>query len=154
MQYFTGNTPVTTFNDRQPFIIPNSVIKIDDGNGNITYVENDVPIAGSFQNFNQYFNQNYGMGLFNRSFMFDKSFVKVRDVILSYRLPRNLISSLHMSNVELSIIGRNLLLWTPKDNTFVDPELSTFGNDIAADYGEYGATPTTRSFSGSLRITF
>jgi hypothetical protein len=152
--YFTGNAPQTTFNHRQPWIIPNSVIKVDDGEGNITYVENDVPIAGSSNNLNLYYDQTYGGGQFERAFMFDKSFIKLRDVVLSYNLPKNLTSRLRMANAQLSVIGRNLLLWTPKDNTFVDPEMTTFGNEIEADYGEYGATPTTRSFTGSLRITF
>jgi TonB-linked SusC/RagA family outer membrane protein len=154
MMYFTGNGPQTIYNNRQPFIIPNSVIQIDDGNGNISYVENDVPIAGSSNNLNLYYDQNHGAGMFNRAFMIDKSFVKLRDVVLSYNLPKKLISRLKMSNAEISLIGRNLLLWTPKDNIFVDPEMTTFGNEIAADYGEFGATPSTRSFTASLRITF
>ena len=91
--YFTGNAPQTTYNDREPFIIPNSVIKIDDGTGNISYVENTVPIAGSSNNLNLYYNQTYGGGKFERAFMFDKSFVKLRDVVLSYSLPKKLISN-------------------------------------------------------------
>jgi hypothetical protein len=50
--------------------------------------------------------------------------------------------------------SRNLLLFTPSDNHFIDPELTTFGNDLNADYGEFSAAPTTRSFGASLRFTF
>jgi hypothetical protein len=46
------------------------------------------------------------------------------------------------------------LLWTARENIFVDPELTTFGTEIAADFGEYGATPSTRSYTLSLRLTF
>ncbi len=151
---FTGNIPQTTYNDRQPFIIPNSVIKIDDGAGNITYVENTIPIAGSSNNLNLYYDQTYGGGRFERAFMFDKSFIKLRDLILSYSIPKKLTSRIRVTKADISLIGRNLLLWTPSDNTFVDPEVTTFGNDLAADFGEYGATPATRSFTASLRITF
>ncbi|HEX2976503.1 MAG TPA: SusC/RagA family TonB-linked outer membrane protein, partial [Bacteroidales bacterium] len=154
MMFFTGNTPKTTFNDRQPFIIPNSVIKIDDGEGNISYVENDIPIAGSSQNLTLYYDQTYGAGRFEREFVFDKSFIKLRDVVLSYTLPKKLISGIRLTNAEISLIGRNLLLWTPRENIFVDPELTTFGTEIAADFGEYGATPSTRSYTLSLRLTF
>ena len=61
-----------------------------------------------------------------------------------------------IAGVDISIIGRNLLLWTPKSNTFTDPESTTFGDEegLGAGYGEYGATPTTRSFGFSLRLTF
>jgi hypothetical protein len=86
--------------------------------------------------------------------MFDKSFVKLRDVVLSYDLPSKFTSKLRMTRMQISLVGRNLLLWTPRENTFVDPELTTFGNEIAADYGDYGATPSTRSLTASLRITF
>jgi TonB-linked SusC/RagA family outer membrane protein len=152
--YFTGNNPQSTYNDREPFIIPNSVVKVDDGLGNISYVENTVPIAGSSNNLNLYYNQTYGAAMFERAFMFDKSFIKLRNVILTYNLPRKITSKIGSSNIEISLIGRNLLLWTPDDNTYVDPEITTFGNELAADYGEYGATPTTRSFTASLKITF
>ena len=57
-------------------------------------------------------------------------------------------------NASLSFIGRNLLIFTPSSNHFIDPELTTFGNDLNADYGEFSATPTTRSYGVSLRITF
>ena len=154
MMFFTGNTPQTTFNDRQPFIIPNSVIKIYDGDGNISYIENDVPITGHSNNLNIYYDQTHGGGQFEHAFTFDKSFIKLRDVVLSYNLPGKIITAVRLTNAEISLIGRNLLLWTPDDNSFLDPEQTTFGNEIAADFGEYGATPTTRSFSVNLKLTF
>jgi hypothetical protein len=41
---FTGNSYVTTYNDRRPFIIPNSVIETGvDGNGHAQYAENTTP---------------------------------------------------------------------------------------------------------------
>jgi TonB-linked SusC/RagA family outer membrane protein len=150
MSYFSGNAPQTAFNDRQPFIIPNSVQQLANG----TYVENTTPIVGSNNNLNLYYNQSYGAGNFERAFTIPKSFVKLREVALSYKLPKKVISGTFIENVDFSIYGRNLLLWTPKDNTFVDPELTTFGNDISGDYGEYGATPSTRSFGASIKLAF
>src|SRR5690606_13779718 len=44
LMQFTGNGVVTLYNDRRPFIIPNSVQVIDDGEGNITYEENKSPL--------------------------------------------------------------------------------------------------------------
>lgn len=38
--YFVGNSPQTLFNDRQPFIVPGSVIEVKDAANNISYVEN------------------------------------------------------------------------------------------------------------------
>ncbi|MDP4206855.1 MAG: SusC/RagA family TonB-linked outer membrane protein, partial [Bacteroidota bacterium] len=152
MLYFTGNAAQATYNDRQPFIIPNSV-QIDD-NGN--YVENTTPIAGGDSNYNLYYNQTYSAGKFGRLYLIDRSFVKLREVTLTYQLPKKLTQKAFINRAEISFIGRNLLLWTPKSNTFVDPESTTFGdeNGLQADYGEYGATPTVRSYGFSLKLSF
>ncbi|MDP4208513.1 MAG: SusC/RagA family TonB-linked outer membrane protein [Bacteroidota bacterium] len=149
MLYFTGNGAQTTYNDRQPFIIPNSVQLI-----NGEYVENTTPIAGSSSNMNLYYSQTYGAGNFQKSYTIPKSFVKLRQVVLSYQLPKKIVNGTFLQNVEFSLIGRNLLIWTPKSNTFVDPEMTTFGNDLGGDFGEYGATPTTRSYGASIKFSF
>ena len=54
----------------------------------------------------------------------------------------------------VSVIGRNLLLFTPTDNQFIDPEVSTFGTGVQAGFGEFSANPTTRSISIALRANF
>lgn len=151
MQYFAGTAPQTLYNDRQPFIVPNSVVQ--DGlkpNGDPNYVENTTPIT------NQTLYTYWGNGgtLLDRTFVIDKSFVKLREVVLSYALPEKWFTKTPFTNATLSIIGRNLLLFTPEDQTFVDPEVTTFGNDLNADYGEFSAAPTTRSFGGSLKFSF
>ncbi len=92
--------------------------------------------------------------MLDRAFVIDKSFVKLREVVLSYNLPNKWFAKTPFSNAQLSIVGRNLLLWTPQDQTFIDPELTTFGNDLNADYGEFSAAPTTRSIGGSLKFSF
>ena len=154
MMYFTGNGSQTAFNDRQPFIIPNSVQNVGTSTAPV-YVENTVPIAGADGNMNMYYNQTYSAGKFGKLNLLDRSFVKLRELSLSYRLPKDLLAKTPVSSVEISVIGRNLFLWTPKSNTFVDPESTTFGDErgLGADYGEYGATPTTRSLGFSLRLT-
>ena len=152
MQYFTGNAPQTTFNDRQPFIIPNSVQKLDDG----TYVENTTPISGHDGNMNLYYNQTYGAGQFGRLYLIDKTFFKLRELSISYRLPKSILPTSYIQDAQISLIGRNLFLWTPSSNNFVDPESTTFSdsNGLRAEYGEYGAIPSTRSYGFSVKLTF
>ena len=154
MMYFTGTAPETIFNDRQPFIVPNSVVQVDvDENGNPVYAENTVPIeVGS--TLHTYWGQTQGGGEFNKKFLVDKSFVKLRELSISYSLPASLLSKTPFGSVQISLIGRNLFIWTPEENDFIDPESTTFGNDLEADYGEYSATPTVRSMGVNLRLTF
>ena len=157
MMYFTGNAKQTTFNDRQPFIIPNSVVQTGtDASGKPVYTDNNVAIDGPSGTFNQYYNQTYSTGQFGKLYLVDKSFVKLRELSISYKLPHKLLEKTVFSGAELSIVGRNLFIWTPKSNNFVDPESTTFGdtNGLQADFGEYGAAPTTRSYGFNIRLTF
>jgi hypothetical protein len=59
-----------------------------------------------------------------------------------------------VSRADLSVYGRNLLMFTPKTNTFVDPENTSYGNDISSELGEFAAGPSTRTFGLSLRVGF
>jgi TonB-linked SusC/RagA family outer membrane protein len=148
MMYFTGTAPNTIYNDRQPFIIPNSVIETAPGE----YVENTTPLdAGSIYS---YWGQSYGGGEFNKRFLVSKSFLKLRELRIGYSLPASLLSHTPFGSIDVSLIGRNLLVWTPSDNHFIDPESTTFGNDLEADYGEFSATPTVRSMGVNVRLTF
>ena len=153
MMHFTGTAPNTVYNDRQPFIVPNSVVKVDeDDDGNPIYGENTTPIDAG--NLYTYWGQSYGGGLFNKRFLVSKTFTKLRELRISYSLPAAILSTTPFTEVEVSLIGRNLFIWTPSDNHYVDPESTTFGNDLAADYGEYSATPTVKSMGINLRVTF
>jgi hypothetical protein len=148
---WAGTTPETLYNDREPFIIPNSVVETGtDEQGEPIYTENSKPV-------DRYYLVSYwgngGMELDGSSFI-DKSFVKLREVVLSYNFPSRYFENMPISTMNISLVGRNLWLWTPAGQTFIDPELTTFGNDLLADFGEYGAQPSTRSVSINLRVVF
>jgi TonB-linked SusC/RagA family outer membrane protein len=148
---WAGTVPLTLYNNRQPFIIPNSVYEVDqDANGDPIYAENTIPINAV--TLVDYWG-NGGVGLDGNSLV-DKSYVKLREAALTYDIPKSLLARVRIKGLELSVTGRNLLLWTPDDQTYIDPEQTTFGNDLVADFGEYGAQPTVRSVSFGLRLIF
>jgi len=149
MMYFTGNAPQTTYNDRQPFIIENSVQLID---GN--YVENTTPVAGFTNNLNSLYDQSYCAGIGGAYALVDKTFFKLREVSLSYAVPQAILRNTFINKIELAFVGTNLLLWTPNSNLFTDPEQTTFGNEMEANYGDYGTTPTTRSIGFNVKLGF
>jgi len=152
--YFTGNALPTTYNDRQPFIIPNSVQKQTLSDGTVKYVENTIAVAGFSNTMNQYYNQTYNAGKGGAYALIDKTFFKIREVSLSYTLPKKVIASTFLSKVDISLVGNNLFIWTPDSNLYVDPEMTTFGNDMAADFGDYGATPSTKSIGFNVKLSF
>jgi TonB-linked SusC/RagA family outer membrane protein len=153
LMQFTGNGVVTLYNDRNPFVIPNSVVATTDGNGSVTYEENNMPIKlidGSYQN---YFND-YGWGNGGKAYLIDRTFVKVRNITLSYTLPRKLIRSLDLNELTLSAYVNNPFIWTAKDNYYIDPESSTTGTDLSGNFGELYVNPTSRSYGLNVNIKF
>ena len=151
---FSGNAIPTAYNNRRPWIIPNSVNQVVDASGKTTYVENKTFIDES--NISNYFYTNNNKPLAYPMRLIDKSFVKLRDITLSYTLPRAWAAKIKSTNLMLTIYGRNFFLWTPKSNTYVDPEVSNLGNDLTSEFGEYGGGtgPTTHQFGISLKASF
>jgi TonB-linked SusC/RagA family outer membrane protein len=150
---FAGNAAITTYNNRNPFIIPNSVNQVQGTDGKPVYVENKTVIAESV--FDSYFYTNNNKPLAYPMRLIDKSFIKLRDITLSYTLPAKWTNPIHASNLMLSVYGRNFLLWLPKKNAYIDPEVSNLGNDLNSEFGEYSPTgPTTVQYGISLRATF
>ena len=154
LMQFTGNGSITTYNQRRPFIIPNSVVS--DGNGG--YVENTTPImlgGGDFGvgDYQDYYND-YGWGQGGEAYLLDKSFVKLRNITLAYQLPRSLVSKLYLSDITLSLFCNNVFTWTHKSNTFIDPEGSTRGNDLEGQFGELYVNPACRTFGFNVGIKF
>ncbi|MFC4872157.1 SusC/RagA family TonB-linked outer membrane protein [Negadavirga shengliensis] len=60
---------------------------------------------------------------FARAFLYDASFVKLREISLGYDLPRRFASSLKMQNLNFSVYSRNIILWTAAKIN-VDPEMA------------------------------
>lgn len=151
LHYFVGNATKTLYNDRTPFIIPNSVLGTQNPDGSWSYSENDVVI--DMNNINAYYYHTKNK-LGNRDRVFDRSYVKLRDMYISYSLPKKYLFNLPVEKVELSAYGKNLLVWTPEENNFIDPEVTSWGNDLAGDFGEFRTNPTTRSYGVSLKVVF
>jgi hypothetical protein len=161
---FTGNSITTTYNDRKPFILPNSVNAITDGSGKTTYVENKTFIGagalnggignGQSDNTYSYYNSAQNPGSEFHGEIFDKSFLKLRDVNLSFNLPHSWTSRIKASSASIAVYARNILLWLPKDNVYADPESTNLGNDLVSQFGEFSATPISQSYGAILKITF
>ena len=153
LTYFVGNAWLTQYNDRRPFIIPNSVVQNGvDASGKPIYEENTIPI--DMANVNSYWYHTSNKPFALSQSILPKDFVKLRDITLTYRLPASWARRISASNVSISFVGRNFLLWVPQKNTFIDPEITNLGNDLIGEFGEQAASPTTKSYGAALRINF
>jgi TonB-linked SusC/RagA family outer membrane protein len=146
MLSFDGNSPLTVYNEREAFLVPNSVKLV----GN-TYVENDIPIVGTAMY--SYYNPSTNTLMYENTVL-DKTFLKLRELTLSYAIPGKYLNKMPFRALEISLVGRNLLMWTPATNNFVDPEATNFGNDLLSDFGEFAAGPTSRFLGGNIKISF
>lgn len=157
---FTGNAWVTTYNDRRPFIIPNSVYQLKDESGQPVldpsgkpiFLENTTAIDEAHHDTYYYHTTNKGMSYYDR--IVDASFLKLRDVTLSYSLPQSWASKISASNLSLTLYARNFILWTPRSNVYIDPEATNYGNDLASQFGEFRTGPTLKSFGLALKASF
>jgi iron complex outermembrane receptor protein len=84
--------------------------------------------------------------------IYKNNYIKLRELTLGYTLPKSISSSLHVSNVRFSLIGRNLLYFyrTLKN---LDPE-TLIGSQWYSQGVDNGSLPATRSFGASLNVTF
>lgn len=80
----------------------------------------------------------------------DGSYIKLRQLSLSYSLPASLMESLPLKGVTLSATGRNLLIWT--DFSMGDPEGNILGDSNAQGF-YHEVTPSTRSYSFSINVS-
>jgi len=145
---FTGNSVTTTINNRQPYIIPGSVQQVPDGSGGLTYAANTTAIDS------EHWDDYYRATANERDNVIDKSYVKLREVTLGYNFSDKAISKLPFDQLSFTLVGRNLLLFTPESNQYIDPETSTFGTDLRGQFGEFSATPSTRSVGLNLKASF
>ena len=143
--HWTGSSPESVLNGRNPFIIPNSVVEDADG----TYSENTVAIAPT--EWHTFYSTG---GLQGEDYaIIDRSYLKLREVSLSYELPVSLVERLNLNSVRVSFNASNILLWTPAENPYIDPETTTFGNDIDAKFGEFMANPSNEYYTFGLTFS-
>jgi hypothetical protein len=124
-----------------------------DGSGNL--VENTVAVPPGGALYTGYFYNYYGNG-FNRDNIeaatYDATYFKLREVSLSYDLSSALSSSLGFSNATVSLIGRNLLLFTKVPT--IDPETYSIRNGIYVNGFESTSIPSIRSLGVNVKLVF
>ena len=84
----------------------------------------------------------------------DKTFIRLRDLSLSYSFPSSMTEKLGLNALSLSVYGKNLAIWTPDENPYVDPEVSTYGSDLASEFGEFAGNPAQRTYGFALKMSF
>jgi hypothetical protein len=121
-------------------VIGDGVVAVTDGGGNVTgFTPNTTKLSAR----EWHTSLTLGRRLIE-PMMYDASFVKLREVKLGYTLPNKIMSGLPFRDVSISLVGRNLLLWT--DVPHVDPETASNAGGTIIPGVESVAMPSARSY--------
>lgn len=84
--------------------------------------------------------------------VFDNSYIKFRELAISYNLPQSLVKKLHFQGLQFSLVGRNLFyIW--KTIPDLDPEVAV-GSSWISQGIDGGSSAPTRSFGATIRARF
>ncbi|MFW5726475.1 MAG: TonB-dependent receptor, partial [bacterium] len=145
-QYSLGNEMINFTNQS----LLNSGESIDDNQviaaldrwqneGDIT----DVPKYELGNTFNNYFSSR---------FVEDASYIRLKNIALSYRLPQNLASKLLMENLKLTLAGTNVLTFT--NYSGADPEVNSIDGSTVSQGLDFFTFPQVKTFTVGLNATF
>jgi TonB-linked SusC/RagA family outer membrane protein len=138
--------------NRQRFVFPNSVYQDGTGkwtnNTNIMISENGNGNGGFWTDGTE----NYGV---TSNYVTNGAFWKLRELSLTYNLSPKLAQSTKVfKSAAISVFGRNLFIWLPKDNLYTDPDYS----DATSTSNGIGLTgyqpPPSRFYGANISVTF
>jgi hypothetical protein len=87
----------------------------------------------------------------NKRFVYDASYIKLRELTITYDLPKNLIRKLYLSNASIGFVGSNLWI-IMKNLPHADPEASQGSGNIQG--WQSGVLPATKNLGFTLNLTF
>jgi len=119
---------------------------MDDGSGGFTTNIQEVFIDQNYYRSSTRYNRA------SEILVQDASWIKLRNVSLSYRVKEDLLNKINVESMSLSVSAANLLLWTPFEG--FDPEGSQFsaGSNV---YGFTGfSTPVSETYSFGILLGF
>ena len=108
-----------------------------DGTANDTYVDAKT-----------YYESTYDL---NEQYIYDASFIKLREVSIGRRLPAAWFANNFISNATLSLTGRNLAI-LHKNAPNIDPDAALSNGNVQGI--ENGQNPSVRSFGVNLNVSF
>lgn len=142
---FTGLSAHSAAYGREPFVVPNSVIKNTDG----SYTPNTAlkTNVGGFEYWYSQYSQ------VQENYAIDATFLKLREVSLTYSLPSKFLAKQKvLKAASIGLVGRNLFTSRAKENVFTDPEFSyNDGNAVGIDDQ---INPPTRIYGFTLNVSF
>ncbi len=156
--YYKDASGTNVLIDRPDYTISSNGLYYADINGTNTRVYQDGIIVDGVTSSGEtnttitsaenYYHRIYSIAEAN---VWDADYVKLREVVIGWKVPRRITRRLHLQEANLSLTARNLWI-IYKDVPNIDPELA-YGTGNAQGY-ESLALPTTRQWSINLSVKF
>lgn len=87
----------------------------------------------------------------NKRFIYDASFIKLRELTLTYRFPKKLLENIFLTDASVSFVGSNLWI-IQKNLPYADPEASQSSGNIQG--WQSGVMPAVRNFGFTVNLQF
>ena len=87
----------------------------------------------------------------NAMFIYDASYIKLRELSLTYTLPRAILANTFIKEMSVSFVGTNLWI-IHKNLPYADPETSQGAGNIQG--WQSGVMPSSRNFGFTLNVNF
>lgn len=134
-----------TLANRGKIFVDKGVIKNTDG----SFSPNTIPV----QSMQDFWGQ-FGTNTTTEAGIFDASYIKLREITLSYSIPTKLLGNLKfIKSASLGVEGRNLWLIDSKI-PHIDPEVNLFGTGSVGEGVEFYNMPSARTFGFNIRAKF
>lgn len=127
-------------------VIGKGVVEITDANGNVTgYAPNTKQVSA--REWHSAFTN--GRSLLEGA-VFDASYVKLREIKIGYTIPNKVFGKMPFRDVNISLVGRNLYLWTNVPH--IDPETSGLSGGTIVPGVEAMSMPSSRTYGFSISL--
>ncbi|MCU7551059.1 SusC/RagA family TonB-linked outer membrane protein [Chitinophagaceae bacterium LB-8] len=138
---FVGTAAETVDYNREGDVFKNSVV-LDPTSGK--YIANTT----------EFFPQDYYTDLIPAGqHVVDASYIKLRELGLSYDLPQSKLRNTPFGKASIGIFGNNLWIKTAKENKYADPEVNSTGSGNEQGF-DFTAQPSVRNYGVNLKVSF
>jgi TonB-linked SusC/RagA family outer membrane protein len=143
-EWYSTHDPKYQYSVPLPGVDPKGFV--ESGINETTGQPNTVPIDPIYRWYNIWSKE------IGTEWMVDATNVRMREMVLAYNMPRKLLSKTPLSDVQISLVGRNLFFFynAMKD---VDPESGYSSGNTGGGF-EHCAIPTLRSLGFNIKIGF
>lgn len=136
---FLGSGATTTINNREDYVIPNSVNMVGGvavANTTAVNVQDWMTVQSDAENN-----------------MVNASYFKLREISLYYTVPVSSRFNKYVKGIDIGVFGNNLAVWTPSENKYVDPEINSYGTGNIQGV-DFSNIPSVRSIGANIKLTF